>query len=674
MDPIHSDPRFSKLGKDRKFLSVSKKHKKVKIDKRFQSLFSNDKFVSKCTVDKRGRPKSLSSKESYEKFYDLEESDTSEDSDEPKDDDEDEGESEENTAINLPSVVDDPVIESDIKSKLLSSNIDYARGEADLYSDSSSEEDSDSEEEAGEEEEDAQFFDKWGELDGEAERTEDATDRLAVCNMDWDRVGADDIFLVLSSFCPAGGTVDSVQVFLSDFGKERLEEEKTLGPRELRQLRGEEGDEEDEEEEVTGVVDKKESLKREAAAMDRVRKYQVARLKYYYAVAKFDSIETANHVYTECDGMEYELSATRLDLRFIPAEMTFSTPSSSCMAPPNPEKYQPKAFCTTALQQGKVELTWDEDNQERAKAIKEAFNMEEGKEVDNLGDLIGSASEDEEDINENESDEEAFKEKGSISKYRALLAELGDKNENQPEEGDMEVTWKDEGSNEENEEMAPWDKYLKKKKDKKKKKIETLESGSDDPPEDVDMSDPFFAEELDERKQKKKQKKKKIKEFTTNDSEEGDDKLALMVMDSDDEKDHFNFKDIVESETKSSKSKKKWKKKKKQLEIPAEDSFDVNVSDSRFSALFSRPEFNIDPTDSNFKKTKNMEKIIEEKQKRIAQSDMVQVDGMSKKQKLDPEVSSSLKSVKNKWKKNAKKGKKTEKILKSSLVELPAVQ
>ena len=197
MDPIHSDPRFSKLGKDRKFLSVSKKHKKVKIDKRFQSLFSNDKFVSKCTVDKRGRPKSLSSKESYEKFYDLEESDTSEDSDEPKDDDEDEGESEENTAINLPSVVDDPVIESDIKSKLLSSNIDYARGEADLYSDSSSEEDSDSEEEAGQEEEDAQFFDKWGELDGEAERTEDATDRLAVCNMDWDRVGADDIFLVI---------------------------------------------------------------------------------------------------------------------------------------------------------------------------------------------------------------------------------------------------------------------------------------------------------------------------------------------------------------------------------------------------------------------------------------------------------------------------------------------
>jgi len=660
MDPIHSDPRFSKLGKERKFLSVSKKHKKVKIDKRFQSLFSNDKFVSKCTVDKRGRPKNLSSKESYEKFYDLEESDTSEDSDEPSKDEE-EKEDEDNSTINLP-IVEDPVIDSDIKSKLLSSDIDYARGEADLYSDSSSEEDSDSEEEAEQEEEDPDFFDKWGELDGEAERTEEATDRLAVCNMDWDRVGADDIFLVLSSFCPAGGSVASVQVFLSDFGKERLEEEKTLGPRELRQLRGEEGEEEeDDEEEVTGVVDKKESLKRAAAAMDRVRKYQVARLKYYYAVAKFDSIETANHVYTECDGMEYELSATRLDLRFIPAEMSFSTPSSSCLTPPNPDKYQPKAFCTTALQQGKVELTWDEDDLERAKAIKEAFNMEEGEEMENLGDLIGSASEDEGEDIENGSDEEGFKEKGSISKYRALLADLGDRNENQTEDGDMEVTWKDEGSNDEVEEMAPWDKYLKKKKDKKKKKMETLESGSDDPPEGVDMSDPFFAEELGDRKQKEKLKKKKMQEVVSNNIEEGDEKLALMVMDSDDEKDHFNFKDIVESETKSLKSKKKWKKKKKQLEIPEEDSFNVDVSDSRFSALFSRPDFNIDPTDSNFKKTKNMEKIIEEKQKRIAKSEIANVvDNKSKKLKLDPDVSSSLKSVKNKWKKNAKKGKKVE--------------
>ena len=63
----------------------------------------------------------------------------------------------------------------------------------------------------------------------------------------------------------------------------------------------------------------------------------------------------------------------RIDLRFIPAEMTFSTPSSSCLT--NPDKYQLKTFFTTALQQGKVELTWDEENQERANAIKDTYKM-----------------------------------------------------------------------------------------------------------------------------------------------------------------------------------------------------------------------------------------------------------------------------------------------------------
>jgi len=652
---VSGDSRFSKLGTDKKFLSVSKKQKKVKIDKRFQSLFTSEKFASKCSVDKRGRPKSLSAKENFEKFYDLEDSESSDDSDEEELKDDTLSNDDDESSILKPDVEDkNIVVESDIKTKLLSSGVDYARGEADLYSDSSSEEDTESEEEKEEEEEEHEFFDKWGEMDREAERTEDATDRLAVVNMDWDRVGADDIFLVLSSFCGVGGSVTSVEVFLSDLGRERVEEEKTLGPRELRQIKG--GEEDD-----GLMVDKKKAIKEAAAAMDRVRQYQVARLKYYYAVAQFDSVDTAERVYTECDGMEYELSATRLDLRYIPADMTFSTisPTSSCLHPPHPDKYQPKTFFTTALQKGKVELTWDEEDQGRAKAMKEAYSkMEEtGEEPDHMGDLIASASEDEEESGDEQgSDEEGNNEKDTINKYRALLAGIGGKDE-KAVEGDMEVTWNDEDVTEDaQEEMTPWEKYLQKKKDKKNRKPKTLDD--DDVPEGVDMSDPFFADELDDKEMsKKKDKKKKKKDVEENLDAEEDNKLALMVMDSDDEKEHFNFKDIVESETKTGK-KRKWKKKKKEVEIPAEDSFQVDVADDRFSALFSRPEYNIDPTEPNFKKTKNMEKIIDEKQKRIGETIKTEVSKEEKKQKLEPEVSSTLKSVKNKWKKNAKKIKK----------------
>ena len=75
-----------------------------------------------------------------------------------------------------------------------------------------------------------------------------------------------------------------------------MEEEKTLGPKELRRLKGgEEGNvTDDEEDDLDHINYNKKALKRQAAAMEKVRQYQVNRLKYYYAVVQFDNVQTAS--------------------------------------------------------------------------------------------------------------------------------------------------------------------------------------------------------------------------------------------------------------------------------------------------------------------------------------------------------------------------------------------
>ena len=169
------DPRFSKLFTDPKYRNVPRKERKVKIDERFQSLFKDKKFVSKVNVDKRGRPGNFSTKENYEKFYELESSDSDDDSEEEKKELKLK-EKKKKKKSEKPNLE-----ENNIKNSINDSKIDYARGEGLISDSSSGEEESDEDDQDTHEVDDG--FDKWGELDHDADTTEEATNRLAVCNM-----------------------------------------------------------------------------------------------------------------------------------------------------------------------------------------------------------------------------------------------------------------------------------------------------------------------------------------------------------------------------------------------------------------------------------------------------------------------------------------------------------
>lgn len=52
----------------------------------------------------------------------------------------------------------------------------------------------------------------WGELDKDAVNIEEATSRLALCNMDWDGIQAADLMILFNSFLPIDGFIKSIIV------------------------------------------------------------------------------------------------------------------------------------------------------------------------------------------------------------------------------------------------------------------------------------------------------------------------------------------------------------------------------------------------------------------------------------------------------------------------------
>uniref|UniRef100_A0A672JW46 ESF1 homolog n=1 Tax=Sinocyclocheilus grahami TaxID=75366 RepID=A0A672JW46_SINGR len=400
------------------------RERKVKIDKRFKSMFHDERFKLKYTVDKRGRPVNQTSTEDLKRFYKLSDSEQSDEEEENEQTEKPKKEQKVKKADEEPQdeesgVEEDEEEEADEDDESESGDDsdngpDLARGKGNIET-SSDEEDDDDDDELEEclRHEEEEIEHDWGEMWKDAPRT-----YFAHCALLWPR--------------------------------------ETSLPCVFRVYR------------------------------EKVRDYQFKRLRYYYAVVECDSIETAAKIYEECDGYEYESSCSMIDLRFIPDDVTFDDEPKDRATDVDYSSYKPKLFTSTATTTAKVELTWDETDHDRVTALCRKFNKDDLLDMDFKA-YLASSSEEEEDEEEAEQQAEGYKEKKSteqIAKYRELLKSYQDKDKEKDDSMDMEVTWipglketteklvkkKMEGKDQ----LTPWEQYLQKRKEKKKEKRKDL--------------------------------------------------------------------------------------------------------------------------------------------------------------------------------------------------------
>lgn len=645
---------------DPRFRRISKKATKVVVDKRFQGMFEDEQFVAPVRMDKYGRRLGADrGKRELERFYRLDEEDLERKADEEDEKDGDLRRDNIGSKVKVPAAMTRLEVQSDSDSDAASPSLALTDTEEDS-------EDSGDSEESQESEEDNVIDEALSSHPLVIRNVPmgEATRRLALVNMDWDQITADDIYILVYGFKPLTGSIETVTIYPSRFGKERMVRENLEGPpRELfddekrrtgsnysedddnghgreslpggrnryQSKRGNEhnqnGTKADSESEAEAETEPEPGTETEGEADEdgvnsrALRRYQLERLRYYYAVIECDSVETARHIYQHCDGSEFEKSANFLDLRFIPDSVTFSPDEDGPIkdvATGLPKNYRSKPdLYTAALQSTRVALTWDADDTERARVMRRTpLNGEEQEEADLRAYLASASSasssdEDEGNSGRGENHQGNF---NLIEKYRSLLKEPAasvfgrkgetkdlsitfasalraredqdeDEKENAKEEDstseiDQEVTFGVEGEDGDCSSLAtdktPFERYLERRKAKRQARREAAKA----------------AKEATVLERRQRRKGKSVEERQAEDAER--QRLSLLLSDADNENDD---EDLT----------------RKQAKRMADE---VDLEDERFAAIYEESEYALDPSHPAFKRNKSTEKIIKERQRR----------------------------------------------------------
>eukprot|EP00916_Digyalum_oweni_P001261 GHVL01002442.1.p1 GENE.GHVL01002442.1~~GHVL01002442.1.p1 ORF type:complete len:540 (+),score=157.34 GHVL01002442.1:43-1662(+) len=514
------DPRFS-TKKDPRFRKMPKKMKKTEIDQRFKKVLDkNSAFAVTHMPDKRGKKVRIDHSKELKKLYSC---------DEKTDEDVfvwNEQSSEEEAE-------EDPIME---------------QGTSDIWN----------------------TIEKDVPVGG-------ASSRLAVMNCDWRRCNAVDILVLAASVLDQSKQtnkksiqpmtsgeitgIKNVSIHCSDFGKEKLKEENMKGPQ-LEGLLTENEKamwDEKQAEMRAAITDLDEDESKMTDFNEEImRRYQKQTLKYYYAVITTSDPTTATLLYDELDGLETAISPIGFDCRFVPEDVKLED-SPTSFAKKIPESYRaPLTVNDRALQHSRVSCDWDKTPEKRKSVLMTHLTKQQISDLDFEAYLASDSSDE---------DEETVVQ--LAKKRREEL--LGDDFD---EETVMDVAVNlksalDVKTNEETEDLGPWQKYLEKRKNQKK--------------------------------EKRKKRKEQVQEPEEVSSIPADIADLQLLSENSKEVNHFNIRQ------------RKEKKGKKDV---SEDPFEVNLNDPRLSKVFTDPSFSIDPTSSNFTNSLTNKIILKEKRDR----------------------------------------------------------
>ena len=473
----------------------------------------------------------------------------------------------------------------------------------------------------------------------------EATSQLAVMNCDWDNTTAQDLFVLLSNALPSTGKLFRVEIRPSNYGMEKMHEEEVEGlPKsvwkedvmdeveifedkkledddyiptftvvpdsELGKVRDDLKDDEDDNDEdalkrlqaedddendfdlglqpvkkdksgpVKGTKD--EVVPMDLIDKDKLAEYQEQKKKYYFGVAVFDSVETANYVYENVDGEELEFAYDPLDLRFIPEGTEFPyEPTDIC------NEYKKIATFTNKAKNSKVKLNWEETEQRRTNALTKRWeDMDEEdilRDEDLYKEFIEHDSDYEDDDVQKDDAEELRK------KYAILLGDTNEIKKMEEEESD------DNGE-----------------------KISTFMTSA----ADIVKS----KKETKEEKRERERKKEELELLMTDDIKDSADAAKVMKrFDDDDDNNEYKEKEEKEKvigddflDNKGVKKAKKFNKNgKKSKKDKMDKDFNVDLQDKRFAKLLDSDDFNIDTSNPEFVATKGMKEVLKEKHRRF---------------------------------------------------------